>query len=97
PSHPPFPTRRSSDLQRIHGVVHLLVADALVPNHPLVIEYVNRREIANVPLLADRTVASVEPGTPGHFLFLLGFLEDLLTLIEIQDRKSTRLNSSHDQ
>src|SRR5206468_12352229 len=85
-----FPTRRSSDLQHAHGVGHLS-ADVVDLAGARVVFHVAAR--ARAPQLERGVLAVGEGEGEAHDVSV----ELREVLHDLRDRKSTRLNSSHDQ
>src|SRR5690606_40582554 len=85
-----FPTRRSSDLQgianQVSGSINSFVTNFQMASGPQIIKSYANDEKKNMTNLVIRT---------SKFSFYLLFILTLPVIIEIEDRKSTRLNSSH--
>src|SRR5262249_48289041 len=69
--------------ERLDRVVEFAVAQVFVADNALVVEDVDRRQVADVPLLADRPLPAVEERTPVDLALLHRFLHVLPTVVEV--------------
>src|SRR5438105_15909475 len=76
----------------LDGLLQRLAAEALVADHALGVDHVNRREGLHVPVVDDATVApALPPVRPRHLLVLQKLLQRLLLVVDTDADQSERL------